>query len=150
MPRFVARRIKHKLDDLISFCVSAVVLAAARILQKSWRFLFEFILLQDLPACLKCHTNKMILLQTCVALYRPVSTVAKRTLSVRDVWPSIPGPIKSALCRQRLATVATFVRSCVAQALSRGDGLRHSLHAWAQYDEYNEDLIFCAALSLYT
>ena len=28
-------------------------------------------------------------------------------------------------------TVATFVRSCVAQALRRGGGLRHSLHAWA-------------------
>ena len=42
MPRFVALRIEHNLDDLISFCVSAVVLAAAQILQESWRFLFEF------------------------------------------------------------------------------------------------------------
>ena len=42
MPRFLAFRIGHKLDDLISFCVSAVVLAAAQILQESWRFLFEF------------------------------------------------------------------------------------------------------------
>ena len=42
MPRFVALRIEHKLDDLISFCVSAVVLAAAQILQESWRLLFEF------------------------------------------------------------------------------------------------------------
>ena len=42
MPRFLAFRIEHKLDDLISFCVSAVVLAAAQILQESWRFLFEF------------------------------------------------------------------------------------------------------------
>ena len=42
MPRFVALRIKHKVDDLISFCVNAVVLAAAQILQESWRFLFEF------------------------------------------------------------------------------------------------------------
>ena len=42
MPRFLALRIEHKLDDLISFCVSAVVLAAAQILQESWRFLFEF------------------------------------------------------------------------------------------------------------
>ena len=41
MPRFHAFKIKHKLDDLISFCVSAVVLAAAHILQESWRFLFE-------------------------------------------------------------------------------------------------------------
>ena len=71
----------------------------------------------------------MILLQTCVALYRPISSVAKRTLSVRKVWALIPGPVKSSQCRQRLATVATFVRSCVAQALSRGDGPCHSLHA---------------------
>ena len=42
MPRFLALRIEHKLDDLISFCVSAVVLAAAQVLQESWRFLFEF------------------------------------------------------------------------------------------------------------
>ena len=42
VPRFLALRIEHKLDDLISFCVSAVVLAAGQILQESWRFLFEF------------------------------------------------------------------------------------------------------------
>ena len=42
MPRFLALRIEHKLDDLISFCVSAVVFAAAQILQESSRFLFEF------------------------------------------------------------------------------------------------------------
>ena len=60
-----------------------------------------------------------------------VSSVAKRTLSVREVWGSIPGPVKSAQCRQRLATVATLLRSCVAQALSRGDGSRNSLHASA-------------------
>ena len=71
-----------------------------------------------------------------------VSSVAKRTLSVREVWGSIPGPVKSAQCRQRLATVATFLRSRVAQALSRGDGPRNSLHASAYYGEYNEDLIW--------
>ena len=42
MPRFLALRVEHKLDDLISFCVNAVVLAAAQITQESWRFLFEF------------------------------------------------------------------------------------------------------------
>ena len=41
MPRFLALRIEHKLDDSISLCVSAVVLAAAQILQESWRLLFE-------------------------------------------------------------------------------------------------------------
>ena len=60
----------------------------------------------------KCPTN------------RPVSSVAKRTLSVREVWGSIPRPVKLAQCR--LATVVTFVRSCVAQALSRGDSLHAS------------------------
>ena len=42
MPRFFALEIEHKLDDLISICVSAVVLAAAQILQESSRFFFEF------------------------------------------------------------------------------------------------------------
>ena len=41
MPRFLGLGIEHKLDDLISLCVSAVVLAAAQILQESWRLLFE-------------------------------------------------------------------------------------------------------------
>ena len=40
MPRFLKN--EHKLHDLISFCVNAVVLAAAQILQESWRLLFEF------------------------------------------------------------------------------------------------------------
>ena len=38
---FLALRNEHKLDDLILFCVNAVVLAAAQILQESWRLLFE-------------------------------------------------------------------------------------------------------------
>ena len=42
MPRFLALRIEHKLDDLISFCMSAVVLAAAQILVDTSRVLFEF------------------------------------------------------------------------------------------------------------
>ena len=41
MPRFLGFRIEHKLDDLISLCVNAVILAAAQILQESWRLLFE-------------------------------------------------------------------------------------------------------------
>ena len=36
----------------------------------------------------------------------------------------------------------TFLWSCVAQALSRGDGPRNSLCTSAKYGEYNEDLIF--------
>ena len=41
MPQLLALGIEHKLDDLLSFCVNAVVLAAAQILQVSWRLLFE-------------------------------------------------------------------------------------------------------------
>ena len=70
-----------------------------------------------------------------------VSSVAKRTLSVRKVWDPIPGPVKLTQCRQRLAAVATFLRSCVAQALSRGDGPCNSLHGVIAYGKYNEDLI---------
>ena len=43
-----------------------------------------------------------------IVSYLPaVSSVAKRTLSVREVWGSIPGPVKSAQCRQRLAIVSS-------------------------------------------
>ena len=56
---------------------------------------------------------------------RPVSSFVKYTPSVWDVWGSITGPVKSTVSR-RLAIVATFLWRCVAQALSRGDGLRHS------------------------
>ena len=66
-----------------------------------------------------------------VAIKPAVGSVAKRTLSAREVWGSIPGPVKSSQCRQRLATVATILRSCVAHALSRGDGPHNSLHASA-------------------
>ena len=52
----------------------------------------------------------------------------------------ILGPVKSAQCRQRPATAVTFVRSCVVQTLSHGDGPRHSLHASAEYREYIKKL----------
>ena len=41
MSRFLGLRFEHKLNDLVSFCVNAVVLAAAQILQESWRLLFD-------------------------------------------------------------------------------------------------------------
>ena len=44
-------------------------------------------------------------------------------------------------CRQRLATAAMFLRSCVAQALDCEDEPRYSSHASAQHHEYNEDLM---------
>ena len=60
---------------------------------------------------------------------------------MREDWGSILGQIKLAQCRQRLATAATFLRRCVDQVLSCGDGSLHSLHASAEYREYHEDLI---------
>ena len=51
----------------------------------------------------------------------PVSSVVQHTLSVREVWGSIPRLVELAQCRQRLATVATFLWSCVGQALNRED-----------------------------
>ena len=86
---------------------------------------------------------------------RPVSSVVKRVvIGARDLRfdstltlffvakmkkkqhndkIKIPGPVKS-------SNVAND--SCVAQALSCGDGPRHSLHASVQYRGYNEGLIF--------
>ena len=62
-----------------------------------------------------------------------------RTLSVREVWSLIPGSVKSAQRRQRLPTVVTLLRKCVAQAQSRmRDGPRHSLHALVYFHEYDE------------
>ena len=81
----------------------------------------------DNEQCIPTETS-LYYLNMC-QLKPAVSSVAKRTLSVREVWGSDPGPIKSAQCRQRLATAATFLRNCVSQALSRGDGPCNSLHA---------------------
>ena len=44
---------------------------------------------------------------------RPVSSVTKRSLSERKVWGATPRPVKSAQCRQRLATAATFFGAAV-------------------------------------
>ena len=49
---------------------------------------------------------------------------------------------------QRLVTVAVFLGSCVASALSHGDGLHHSLHSSAYYHDYNKDLIFDLIITL--
>ena len=62
-------------------------------------------------------------------------------LIVHEIWGSIPGPIKLDTVSPRARTATTFLRSCVAHALSREDEPRHSLHASAQYRDYNEDLI---------
>ena len=44
--------------------------------------------------------------------------------------------------RHRVANGSPLLRRFFGLALSRGDGPRHSLHASAQYHEYNKDLIF--------
>ena len=62
---------------------------------------------------------------------RPLAQLLSAHAIGAEVWGSSPKPVKSAQCRQRLATAATFFRSCVAQALSSGDGPRQSLHASA-------------------
>ena len=41
-----------------------------------------------------------------------------------------------------VANAATFIRSCVAQALNRGDGPCHSFTRFGVYRQYNEDLTF--------
>ena len=58
----------------------------------------------------------------------------RRTIGIgghEEWWIRFPGRLNRTQCRQRLATAAMFLRSCVAQTLSRGDGPRHSLHALA-------------------
>ena len=51
---------------------------------------------------------------------------------------SIPKPANSAQYRLRLTTFAMFLRSCVVQALSCGDGPCHSLLASVKYSEYKK------------
>ena len=55
-----------------------------------------------------------------------IGVVVKTSVLPWEVWGLIPGPVNRTQSRQRLATAAMFVRSCVDQALSRGDGPRHS------------------------
>ena len=50
-----------------------------------------------------------------------LSSVVKAFLLVRKILGSNPRSVKRTQCRQRLATTATFLRSCAALALSRGD-----------------------------
>ena len=78
-----------------------------------------------------CHCVPCLIWRSILYANLPVSSVFKRRLLVREVWGSIPGLVKLAQCRQPLATAATFLLSCVAQALSRGNGPRHSSHSSA-------------------
>ena len=60
-----------------------------------------------------------------------INSVVCTSLSVREVWSLITGPVKLVQCCQWLGTAVTFLRSCVAQALSRVHGPRQSLRALA-------------------
>ena len=52
-----------------------------------------------------------------------IGLLIKTSLSLRQVWASVLCRLYPTQCRLRPATAAMFLRSCVAQALSRGDGL---------------------------
>ena len=59
-----------------------------------------------------------------------VSSVVKRTrYRCGRSGVRLPGRSNRTQRRQRLASAATFLRSCVGQALNRADGPRHSLYA---------------------
>ena len=64
---------------------------------------------------------------TCLTI-SAVTSVVQILQSVLEVWVRIPGRSNRTQCRQWLATAATFLWICVAQARSRGDGPRYSLH----------------------
>ena len=53
----------------------------------------------------------------------------------------ISEPVKLDTVSPTARHAATFLRSCVAQALSRGDKSHHSLRDLVQYREYNEDFL---------
>ena len=42
-----------------------------------------------------------------------------------SVFFRFPGQLNQTQCRHRLTTAALFLRNCVGQPPSRGDGLRH-------------------------
>ena len=69
-------------------------------------------------------------------LNRSLAQRLKTLLWEGKVCGSISGPL---MVGHSVANAATFLRSCVAQAQSHGDGPRHPLRASAYYREYNED-----------
>ena len=76
-----------------------------------------------------------MLISTALQKTKSISELTNQLLSARyrcgRSEVRLPGWSNRTQCRQRLATVATFLRSCVAQALRREDGPGHSLHASA-------------------
>ena len=61
---------------------------------------------------------------------RAVDVVADKGIAIgAEGVGLIPGSIKSNAISPTDRHAATFLRSCVVMTISRGDGLRHSLHA---------------------
>ena len=69
-------------------------------------------------------------------------------MDIGTIGDRFPGRMIQIQRRQRLATAVTFLRSCVAQTLSRGDGPCQCplVTRFGVCREYNEDLI-CEVLS---
>ena len=61
-----------------------------------------------------------------------ISSLVKILLSVREVLGSISGPVKLNTMSPMVRHLCDVLLSFAAQAVSRGDGPRHSLHASAQ------------------
>ena len=61
-------------------------------------------------------------------IIRPDSSAATHIDIGADVLGSVPGLPNRTQCRLGLATAAMFLRSCVVQALNRGDELCYSIH----------------------
>ena len=66
-----------------------------------------------------------------ILVARPVGVVVKNITIDAGGLGFDSGRSFRTQCRQRLATATMFLRSCVSQELSRGDGLRCLLHASA-------------------
>ena len=78
-------------------------------------------------------------------LFSRLDLVVTTSLLVREVWGSRPGPVKSDIVSPGTRHHGCFLRTlklnCL-MALSGENGPRYSLHALAEYREYNEGLIF--------
>ena len=81
-----------------------------------------------MPARTKCAVEDTVILAESYFRFAVSTSLAVR---YRRFGVRIPGQSNHSQCYQWLATTATFLRSCVAQELSREDGPRLSLYATA-------------------
>ena len=123
--------------DLLFGFVSAITCKEC----KRWTSSIKYNVRRKTMTCVfrnACKVKERYCLIKCY-LYRPVPQLFITWPSMQQVWGSILGLVKSDSVANGSPPLRRFFRSCVAQALSRGDGDRHSLHASAEYSEYNED-----------